>query len=1017
MVWSTYPTASNEYGWSPGAITSTFNNVDNSGTDISISFEGETSKFGFWAGQTPKVGSQSSYIFKGLDLLTNGFENEGITCNINFSKPVYAVSFDIHHINFYDANGDKYIITGVNGKGETIYPEFTQSQYPTYTTDNSTGTVNAVANLTSGVNPLVAVNFSSDDLIKSIKIEWLDCDDCSPNKPHATGIGNFSFCMPQALGFDGVDDYVSRDSFLGGLHETTMMAWVKPEKKSNKTNIIGQANCYIFIDDNKTLKSFVKTELGKEIQTPDLENATIKDNIWSHVALSYNGHNGNISLYLNGEEIWHYSSERKNTSLFNSEDWNADYDFEIGRHPKLQNNFFKGSINECRVYSKSLTQDQLQQQIYQKIAYSNGKVIGDIIPLEIHELNWNDILLYYEMNPSNLGDTQDLSNYTTNGKLHNMDIFQDYNAPLPYATKSTSSGSWTNLDNWVNGEFWDITNMPDYAIIKTNGNLNIEEDINLLGLIVNHDSSVNVKNNSGLFSSTYLRLDGELYLEGNSQLIQLEGGVLDPKSSGILKKDIYGTADTYTYDYWSSPVGAQNSDDNNQSYSVDDIFEEVTFLENGYDGLPIPLSIADYWIWKFCNTNSDYFTSWHQVRSAGLVNVGEGFTMKGPGSGTVKDKQKYTLKGKPNNATVTRNVTLGNDYLLGNPYPSAIDAEKFLMDNKEVSSGTIYFWQHWGGDSHTASDYQGGYAAYSLAGEVPAVTLGDIQNEAMFSNLNSVDNKFIPPGKGFYVSAMKNGSIEFNNSQRVFHIAEDTSTNENAPRKIEYSKEEDNRLKIRIRFNSPNNLNRQLLLTVDEKTSQEVDWGYDSKNIDSQIDDMYWMIDDEKYVIQAINNLSKSTIIPIGIHINKAGFNTVLIDDVENKQDDLDIYIFDIELNEYHDLSKSEFKIFLDKGTYLNRFELRFSNNSATLSIIENKNEALTIYFSKTRGSLIVENINSLKIKSLEMYTILGQSLFQIRLNTNKKSIQYKIPKNISGNYIVKINTDTGSSSKKISVN
>jgi len=132
LNWTT-STISDDHYWPPGKLSNTYNNVDSSGTDITITFTGETSTLGFWAGQTPKVGTQSSYLYKGIDLLSNGFSGTGITCTITFSKPLYALSFDIHHVNRWESNGDKYTFTGKDKDGNTIYPEFTNSQSPTYT--------------------------------------------------------------------------------------------------------------------------------------------------------------------------------------------------------------------------------------------------------------------------------------------------------------------------------------------------------------------------------------------------------------------------------------------------------------------------------------------------------------------------------------------------------------------------------------------------------------------------------------------------------------------------------------------------------------------------------------------------------------------------------------------------------------------------------------------------------------------------------------------------------------------
>ena len=45
---------------------------------------------------------------------------------------------------------------------------------------------------------------------------------------------------------------------------------------------------------------------------------------------------------------------------------------------------------------------------------------------------------------------------------------------------------------------------------------------------------------------------------------------------------------------------------------------------------------------------------------------------------------------------VRQDVTLTST-LIGNPYPSAIDAHKFIDDNAGVIEGTLYLWQQWAG--------------------------------------------------------------------------------------------------------------------------------------------------------------------------------------------------------------------------------------------------------------------------------------------------------------------------------
>lgn len=1024
LNWST-SSADDDHYWPPGQLSKSYTNVNGSGTDVTITFTGETESLGFWAGNTPKVGTQSSNLFKGIDLLSKGFNGSGITCTITFSKPIYALSFDVHHINKWQLNGDKYTFTGKDKDGNTIYPEFTNSQNPSYTSDNTTGVVNAISNKISGDNGVVGVNFSDSNHIKSISFLWEDCDTCNNNEIHATGIGNFSFCTPQVLDFDGKDDYISSDAFLGDHSEVTMMSWIKLDENSNGGDIIGQRNFRLYVDADKNLKAFIKLNSGPSISSSNSIASVLKENLWQHVALKFNSTTGSVTLYRNGIIIWNYiDSALIGNAINNSLGWNSNHDFEIGRNTEFDNNYFKGSIYECRVYNKALSDTQLQQQLHQEIENNNGYVRGTVVPKNIEGLLWDDLILYYKMKHVDTGYVSDKSNNTTNGMLHNMSIDQDpqdFTAPLPYETIASSNGNWTLPNNWLHGNVWDITKgIPEHSIIEVNGNFNVYSNINTKALIINKNGILNVKQNSSLTNSWYLKLDGNLYLEDQSQLIQTETSTLDKSSNGVLEKDLKGTADKFTYNYWSSPVGKSNNSTLNNSYTVKDVFINIDFLPNGYDGLFAPLSIADYWIWKYSNNLSDNYATWQHVRSSGEIFPGEGFTMKGPGTGDVDDEQSYKLKGKPNNGDITLKVNARNDYLVGNPYPSAIDAVKFIQDNKSIISGsgaingTLYFWKHWGGGSHIADDYQGGYATFSLSGGVPAASNGN-NSDIVSTGGNPIDipNRYIPVGQGFYITTDTDGAIMFNNSQRISHVKNNTPAHKNQSSKNTASKSDDVRMKIRLGFKSINTLQRQLLITVDENATSGYDWGYDSKYIDTQIDDMYWLINNEKFIIQGTNKIDKQTIIPLGVHTKKDGFNTINIDDLEHVPSEFEIYLHDKELNIYHDLKQSKYETYLAAGHYLERFEIAFSR-AQTLGINDNENKQIEVYFSNEKNRIVVNNPTSKLIESVEMFNILGQALFKFQTNTSENHLEYSANQITTGNYILKIETEFGLISKKV---
>ena len=254
----------------------------------------------------------------------------------------------------------------------------------------------------------------------------------------------------------------------------------------------------------------------------------------------------------------------------------------------------------------------------------------------------------------------------------------------------------------------------------------------------------------------------------------------------------------------------------------------------------------------------------------------------------------------------------------------------------------------------------------------------------------------------------------------MFHEEDPTSSmfikpvNTKANEKSTSQQMADGRTKLRLGFNSVNTMHRQLLVTIDSLTTLGYDWGYDAPNIDNQIDDMFWLIDDEKYVIQAIHEMNEHIALPFGLHLRNDGLNNITIDKLENTPEDLVVYVHDKELNSYHNLSQDDYEIFLLAGDYLNRFEITFSTNQA-LDIEDVKEKAkIEVFYSNEKKHIIIQNPVNTLVKSIELYNVLGQSIFKREILSTKNNIEYGVTPIRSGVYILNIDTANGILSKKV---
>jgi len=708
-----------------------------------------------------------------------------------------------------------------------------------------------------------------------------------------------------------------------------------------------------------------------------------------------------------------------------------------------------------------------------------GNVQGEIIPIDVHgpdndgvfingvtdndPLLWSYLSGYYRMDQKGCGYLESNFGVGVNGKLRNINSAQPETAPLPYYT--IGPGDWTNVSSsgadgsspWRWGHsVWDSPNSVgidkttriDWNIVKLSHNMNSkeaggEDGITLLGLVSDAGSELTMAANAGNLDETntgrmlwithYLDLNGSIDLVGESQLLQkrhtptqFSESILNDASLGYIERDQQGTGNLYHYNDWSSPV-SKIAEPKGTPFSVGDVLLDGTASASpspilwvgGHDGKPTTpsISIADYWIYAYRNFNGNY-SNWEQIRSGGDLYEGEGYLMKGPGKPSDENNigQNYVFKGKPHNGNIDLSVAAGWTYLAGNPYPSALDAHQFIDDNFENTTGTLYFWEHWGTETHILRDYQAGYAIYTKAGGTVASAIWDSKGGS------KKPQKYIPVGQAFYVVGDAGGPIKFKNNQRAFVTEADDlksiflkSTNTKA-KKATGKVVEDKRLKIRIAFKIDNVAYRQLLCTIDENTTDEYDKGYDGDIFQLFPDDMYMVLNDRKLAIQAFGELEPDRAIPIGILTKGEGIVKIYIEEIENPYQDMEIYLRDNLTMETFDILNNTFEVDLEKGEFNDKYAIVFSPENS-LSVGEEYLFDNVLVFTNENNSLImIRKPEELTVTKISLFNIIGQQL-KVWQSNYLDEIEMALPINVSaGVYFVYLDTDKGRIMKKIIV-
>lgn len=884
----------------------------------------------------------------------------------------------------------------------------------------------------------------------------------------------------------GSGDYLVGEYSLNlNVDSFSISAWIKCASNASTRTIMAKGTKL-----QLRLNSAGKVEVMiDDAVTPKFtSNMVLDDNKWHQTTFVYNS--GTILLYVDGlldksvQDVVHPSPNYNHYAI-----GSVYIDKDNIINPLL------GKIDEVYVWDFALSEAQIRYLMNQEIEKGVGDFIyGKVIPYaassnELISIPWSDLRVYYDFNTfygSTIeGLTDDRFFLRLKYLVKNKQITDVQTIPTPYV--SANNGAWDNAVTWVNGSDNILPNSIglngtkiNWNIVETTHNITSgDRDIQVLGLRNNsgtitvadpNDSQDETNSGQGLTVSHYLELDGVIDLVGQSQLVQSDGSIVDADSGGYIERDQQGTANSFNYNYWSSSVGpiAGNAvtrgtgiSTTNTSYTITGVLNDGTisglyqnpiYSTSPYagDGVPPPPGVAKTistaWMYKFYGPEDDY-NAWAEIDETSSLLAGEGFTMKGTsGSVPITNQQNYVFKGLPNNGDVTLTLDKSSgdvDRLVGNPYPSAIDATEFILDNLSIAdggnnatgtvfNGALYFWDHFGEENtHDTSQFIGGYATRNLTGGAVAIS-NDVRVNNTGDSGSKIPGQYIAVNQGFFVSTtldgfnndngiplvtVNGGNIVFKNSQRVFAI-EDNSTSlffksSKDKGNSNISNNTGSNPTIRLMYDSPMGYHRQIVIGKDSNASNNFDIGYDAFMVDVNVEDMYWAFSDNKFVIQGVNNFEESQEYALGVVVNKAGLARIKMDALENIDADLFIFIKDTTTGLTHQINNTPFETYLDAGTYNDRFKMVFQASQSQLHVndVELEDKLLTYFDSESSEIKIINKNNSL-ILNIEIYNILGQEVKTMEFNHSK---DISIPVNVSeGLYVLQINTSQGSINKKL---
>ncbi|MBF02355.1 MAG: hypothetical protein CMP76_03570 [Flavobacterium sp.] len=495
-----------------------------------------------------------------------------------------------------------------------------------------------------------------------------------------------------------------------------------------------------------------------------------------------------------------------------------------------------------------------------------------------------------------------------------------------------------NGTSWSNGV--PIKNVA--AII--NGNYTSTADLEACSLTIG--SGANVIINSGHTLTITNEIDvvagGSLTINNNAALRQINGEASN--TGNIVVKRNSAPMIRLDYTAWSSPVVGQQL----LAFSPNTI--STRFYEYLYTGTTTP-------------------TAYQSVDPTTNFATGKGYMIRVDNNWSATTPASYNgqFSGVPFNGDLT--VGLGKGYnLLGNPYASPIDADRFLQDNA-TTVGALYFWTHTvaaSGGVYPANNY----ASYTTLGGTAAAAGGQTPNGK------------IQTGQGFYVRAYDFGNATFTNAQRV----NATSSTQYFRTTTEENNDTPEVHRFWLNLNSSSEAYNQILVGYKEGATNGVDNLIDGKMLDTaNTTYIYSIINDNEYVIQGKGLPFLDTdSVTLGLKVGVSGSYTISLESMDGLFASQNIYLRDAYTNVIHDLKQTAYAFTSQAGTFTDRFSIVYRESALDISTFVN--DAAIIVYSQEQ-SIVVDSGKEM-IKKVSVLDVLGRTLFESSsLNQNTVAI------------------------------
>lgn len=540
----------------------------------------------------------------------------------------------------------------------------------------------------------------------------------------------------------------------------------------------------------------------------------------------------------------------------------------------------------------------------------------------------------------------------------------------------TWNGS-VNTD-WNTANNWTPTGVPtasECVVIPTAPNNAIVSGTNYNGvahkLTVQNGGNLSIStpttpNRTSLTITDVINVNtGGIFTVNNSANLIQTNNVANTGNINMLRNAFVDFRD---YVYWSSPVAAFNS------------ANISTFSNNSY---------LYKWTPTVAGNGTGNFGNWYNGTET--MVVGKGYIERGLNNAPLNSPVTFTatFTGVPNNGNITTPISRGtyntvssytspysptnasqdddNWNLIGNPYPSSIDAKAFLTANAANLDGFIKIWTHGIAPSTAASDpFYNNYGYNYDPTDYLTYNLSGAQTQNGFDGYIGAGQSFIT--KMLHSSASTSANAVFNNTMRSNTFRNDQFYKNSNNNSSTYPEG-----RIWLDLVSPTASNSTLVAYVDGATNNK-DQMYDAQADLKATFSIYSLLDGyDRNIIQGRSlPFDQNDQVPLAVKLPTTGSYTIAIQGVDGlfSNQSQNIYLEDKQLNLIHDLRSAPYPFTGAQGEIIDRFVLRYTNQTLSNSTFD-YNNAVSIF---TDNSINVKSSVE-KIKEITVYDVLGKTL------------------------------------------